>query len=1038
MTPKSLKTNRESFRKIGSLLLLLVLVFGPGSAFSALASQEVTGTIEGTLKDPSGAVIPNATVTAASERNTVNTTSNDEGVYRFNNLQPGLYTITASGTGFGSVKRDNVTVELGRTLQVNFELKPVGAGETVTVTASDEPIVDVSSTKTATNITQQEIDVLPKTRNFSSLINVAPGTREESKAGGFQIDGASGSENRFVVDGLDVTRVFGGQLGNSKNIPFDFVKEVQVKSAGYEAEFGGATGGVVNVVTRGGTNDWRGEAKIEYTSDRFRAEDNPQLRLKPTAPTTQADYLFNPAGKDETRQVDPVFSIGGPILKDKLWFFGSYAPSFFRRTRNLDLVNVVTGAPSETVINSRPIDYTQRNDYSLMRLDFSPWSKLQVNGSFINSGVKTTGPALQGFQTTSATLFNNQRLEFQGGYTPSWQLATNVTWTPTSKLVITGRIGRNYLNDKGGNYDIPVGVNRHTIVNPCPTSKFNCLPGSTSVGSDIASNNITQFDITKRTNYSFDASYIARVFGQQHVFKGGYQANRLFNTILNERSGGFTQIYFDKAYGGERGTFGYYDINIFGLEGSASSTNQGIFVQDAWQIHRRVTLNLGVRFENEYLPAYPVNLANHPSLSASDLEARKDKVINFGWGDKIAPRLGAAWDVFGDGRMKVYGSFSLFYDTMKYDLARGSGGGEFWIQNVFTLDTLDFASINLNNTPGRKLDGPIDLRLPSIGESDPPGVDPDIRPMREREYTIGSDYAWGRDLLFSARLTRKELDYAIDDLGRAVPGVGEAFSIGNPGFGIGESFYHFPKALREYTGLELRVDKRFSNNWYANISYIYSKLYGNYGGLASSDEDGRANPNVNRYFDNLALAFDNFGRVLNGRMGTDRPNTFKAFASYQLNWKRMTTDIGGSQFIYQGTPITTSAGVNIDGSKFNVFPNGRGDLGRTPWYTQTDLIVNHTVRYDERIAFRFSLNVLNLWDERNVLGRYTGAQDNRINGMTEQGQDVFYDTPEQFINGNGDFFARQKAQGIQISPRFNLPYQFQAPREARFSVGIIF
>jgi antitoxin (DNA-binding transcriptional repressor) of toxin-antitoxin stability system len=337
MTPKSLITNRESIRKIGSLLLLLVLVFGPGSAFSALASQEVTGNIEGTLKDPSGAVIPNATVTAANAQRTFTATTNDEGMYRFNNLQPGLYTITATNTGFGSVKRDDVTVELGRTLQVNFEMKPVGAGETVTVTASDEPIVDVTSTKTATNITQQEIDVLPKTRNFSSLINVAPGTREESKAGGFQIDGASGSENRFVVDGLDVTRVFGGQLGSSKNIPYDFVKEVQVKSAGYEAEFGGATGGVVNVVTRGGTNEWHGEGKIEYTSDRFRAEDNPTLRLKPTNPLNQAEYFFNPKGKDETRQVDPVFSIGGPILKDKLWFFGSYAPSFYRRQRNLDL-----------------------------------------------------------------------------------------------------------------------------------------------------------------------------------------------------------------------------------------------------------------------------------------------------------------------------------------------------------------------------------------------------------------------------------------------------------------------------------------------------------------------------------------------------------------------------------------------------------------------------------------------------------------------------------------------------------------------------
>jgi hypothetical protein len=1048
MTPKSLIRNRESFRKIGSLLLLMVLVFGPGSAFSALAAQEVTGNIEGTLKDPSGAVVPNATVTAVSEQRTLNTTTNDDGSYRFNNLQPGVYTVTASGTGFGTIKRENVTVELGRTLQVNFELKPVGAGETVTVTASDEPIVDVTSNKIATNVTQQEIDILPKTKAFSSIINVAPGTREESNNGGFQIDGASGSENRFVVDGLDVTRVFGGTLGSTKNIPYDFVKEVQIKSAGYEAEFGGATGGVINVVTRSGSNDFHGEVRFDYSNEHFRAEDNPSLRRQLTD-VTKAEYFFTPTGKDKTRLFAPTFSFAGPVWKDKLWFFTAYAPEFNRRVRQLDFIEVVTGSPRETTLNSRRINGTQKNDYFIGKIDYSPWSKLQLNGSFINSPAKTEGPPTLltnpptfPLQTTATAAFNNPRYEFQGGYVPAWQAAFNANWTPTSNLVVSARIGRNYLNDKGTNYDIPALTVWPRIMSPCPTNKFACVPGSNAIGNPIiTTNSLTLFDITKRTNYNFDASYIARAFGQQHVFKGGYQRSNLFNDILNENSGGYVNFFYDQAYPlseteSVRGQFGYYTTNVQGLAGKASSTNQAIFLQDQWQIHRRVTLNLGVRFENEFLPAYPIDLSRHPSLSESSLESRPDKLVNFGWKDKIAPRIGAAWDVFGDGRLKAYGSYSVFYDVMKYDLARGSGGGEFWLINVYRLDQLEFRGITPENHPGAFIDGPIDNRLPSLGDEDPPGIDPNLKPMREHEYTVGADYAASRDLLFSARLTRKNLDRAIDDIGRSVVGVGELYTVGNPGFGIGESFYHSAKAVRRYTGLELRVDKRFSNHWYSNVSYIYSRLYGNYGGLASSDEFGRSNPNINRYFDNLALSYDNFGNLANGLLPTDRPNTFKAFGSYQFNWlKRMTTDIGASQFVYQGTPISTSVSILIPGgSPFSVLPNGRGDLGRTPWYTQTDFIVNHRIRYDERIAFKFQVNVLNLFDERNVLGHFTGGQGNP--NLLVSGQSVAYARPEDYINGNGDIFNRIKTQGRIVDPRFNLPFQFQNPREARFAVGI--
>src|SRR5262245_15581441 len=258
---------RKQCRTLGSVTLLLMLVLAQsGPALSTLAAQEVTGSIRGEVRDQQGAVVQGAAVTASSAQRSFKATTDKDGLYRFGELPPGVYTVSANAGGFAESRVENVAVELGKTLNVVVELKAAGASDTVTVSGASEPIVDVTSTKVATNVTQEQIAVLPKGLNFSSIINVAPGTREEMNAGGFQIDGASGSENRFVVDGLDVTRVFGGMLGSTKNVPYDFVKEVQIKSAGYEAEFGGATGGVINVVTRSGANDWHGELRADFTN----------------------------------------------------------------------------------------------------------------------------------------------------------------------------------------------------------------------------------------------------------------------------------------------------------------------------------------------------------------------------------------------------------------------------------------------------------------------------------------------------------------------------------------------------------------------------------------------------------------------------------------------------------------------------------------------------------------------------------------------------------------------------------------------------
>jgi outer membrane receptor protein involved in Fe transport len=1019
----------------------LILVLLP----SLTIAQEQTGNIQGVVKDRSGAVVPSAEITAASAQRTVSAVSDEIGYYRFLNLPPGVYTITAKMTGFQPVIRENVTLALGRTLQVNFDLVPAGTAETITVTGQ-EVIVDVSSSKTATSITESQIDLLPKGLNFSSILSMAPGTLDESKSGGFQIDGASGSENVFIVDGVEVTRVFGGTLGSTKNIPLNFVKEVQVKSAGYEAEFGGATGGVVNVVTKGGTNDFHGELRLEYTSDSFRGRDNPTLRLSPYDPTrVKTEMFYNPYGKDKTGFWNPNFSLSGPVIKDKLWFFGAYAPQYNTTQQTTQLIKpIATGDTTTTVLKERLFNTSSRNDYGLGRLDFAATSKLTLYGSYNWSPYKSTGRTI-GSQVSSSATFDDPGYALQGGFVPSWQVSFGANYAATPKLILSFRGGKTYLNDKDGAYNIPTGIQRNIVSVACSAALYgSCPAGTTTTGNlNIAADTTTLYDITNRWNLNGDATYITKFLGQQHMFRGGYQTNLLSNKVFYGTTMPRVNLYYGSSYLGKTGKYGYYATYAFARSGDVSSNNKGFFLQDQWQMHKRVTLNLGVRFENEYIPPYPISAAGHPDLSPDLIKQGNTIPISFGWGQKIAPRIGGAWDVLGNNKLKISGSWSVFYDTMKYDLPRGSFGGEVYLREWRTLETLTPPTLALpygTGGPGTLIRGPIDYRYPSNvwGPNDRPGIDPNLHPMKEHEYTGTVEYSLTPTLSLSGRFTRKALDYAIDDVGGTDAKGNEVYTIGNPGYGATVDFFNppTPKAVRQYTGFEFRLDKRFSKNFMGNFAWVNSKLYGNYGGLASSDEEGRSNPNANRYFDLPELVYDTHGQAYLGRLATDRPNTIKMFGAYQFNWnvhgKAMATEIGVNQYLYQGIPIQTKLREDTGNGGDYIYPEGRGDMGRTPFYANTDLQFTHYWKIGENAKIRVAFNVVNLFNAHTTTNIYPNYIDEGVSGP------VTYSGLSDLLKSNGDWKARVAKQGLKLDPRYGQASSWQRPREMRWSFGFTF
>lgn len=1158
-----------------------------------LPAQETTGGLQGTVKDPSSAVISKASIELTGSTLVGSKTAQTDatGYYRFANLPPGEYTVTVRAAGFSELRRDGIAIEIGHVPTLDLTLA-IGAASTVVEVNAAAPIIDVTSTQNRTNLTEDVLNNEPHGYSFQSVIQFAPMARNEPLGGsltngtpnggtggalpgssgngnafGYSVGGAADSENGYLVEGQDTEQLSGGY--SKANVPFQFIQEVEIKSSGIEAEYGGALGGVVNVVMKKGSNGYHGSLFSSYESNGLDADNNGvYLRYDPTSVGNRgfdaAAQEYNPS-KDHFRIVQPGFTVGGPIVKDRLWFFFGFAPQFNSVAKNVNFGASDGGAGIQYFTQDR------QQYYGNGRLDATLTQKIRVFGSWLYQDARETGANLPVSDPINAeTSYQNVSISsplssFSHGIgwsapNSTYNTGADITVSPT--IVATTRFGYFFENyhDFGWQTTTP-NLLWNTNGVGAVDNAGNPLPAGLQLtgGAQTApyTPQFTPLNANKHIQFDQDVAFFKSGWGGTHNIKLGYQLNRLENVISQNGSvplafvnvgkgDGYSQKTsigtancqaLENEWGPCAGQYGFLVVQDFAtvLTLPVVDWNHAFFAQDSWTVGHGLTLNLGLRVEKEDLPVPP---GLTPNGFASP------RAIDFSWGDKIAPRLGAAWDPMRNGKMKIFGSYGVVNDVMKLLMAQISWGGQGYNQCSYALGpdasggfsvsdidlvfkngracpsglTTQGANFASGSTPQSLTDAGTGISLIENANFRPwEPVAPGVKPYRQHEYVAGLDYQLAKDWALEARYDRRRLDHVIEDSSLADPVAGEEYAIVNPGEGVNRTIDGYasflqslgsslgpgvlpfnssgtfgscptcppmPRPIRDYDGIEIRLTKSTSKGWAGMFSYTWSRLWGNYTGLTTTDQNdgdqaGRNSPDTSRAFDEPFFYYAASGRSSDGLLPTDRPNALKGNLYYQLPWKGMTTTFGMFQFAYQGTPMSSyidlaSAIGTIPYESGYIYGRGQwvnasadpvtGDITlgepyarRTPWFTQTDFNLAHAFKVnknDDREILRFEANVTNLFNQHSVVQYYEGLnsqyfEDPLHPGLVStasgpapvsltSGADLYkilesgYD-PQQWINGNGGLVPR-----VTLSSQYGKPNQYQLLRNMRLGVNFTF
>jgi hypothetical protein len=825
-------------------LLALSLALGCyltlASTEQTLVAQETTGGLQGTVKDPSGAVLPRATITVTAPTlvGSKVTTSDASGFYHFANLPPGTYAVKVEAPGFDTLQQAGLVIEVGHLPTVDLTLK-IGATTNIIEVSAAAPLIDVTTDTTHTNITEDVVQNIPHGTSFQSAIQFAPSARNEPLEGmsqfsigngngatspgsgssgnayGFSIAGGADSENAYLVEGQETANLIAGY--SHTNVPFDFIDEMVVDTSGVQAEHGGALGGVINVIMQKGTNVLHGSIWGQFNDDALNGSPRSEPRYDPNGsfnPNTDVTYQSYQPKRYHTSDVFPGFRVGMPLIKDRLFLFAAFSPEWSDEERTVTYNHAF---PSTYPFQNGKLSFGQNTQtyYTNLRADAALGTKIHVFGSVLDQGQRQSGENLP-FGDSVNGLFNVSSsvnpigFEHSLGYSaPNATYNVGLDYSATPSIILTSRFGYFFENyhDLGypttGEIDsfFGSGVGGTTVDG---TSLPADLQEPNGYFNQPSSQTYTIYDADKRTQFDQDVSVTKSGRWGTHQIKFGYQLNRSNNNIYQRWPAPEVEIFpggsanyspagstgaancaaveADEDTDNCTGQYGYVIISDYGTKGQATSFNHAFYGQDAWTIGKGLSINFGLRVEKENVPSEN-NAAGLPT-----------NPIEFGWNDKIAPRFGFAWDPRQNGKMKIFGGYGSFTDMMKLNVAIGSFGGQYWQNCAYALNDPDLTDVapvfdsnfRYCNATTANFGGatpPGLVFLESLNNRGTEGVVPGLKPYRQHDTDFGVDYEINSTTSFEARWDRRRLDHVIEDAALFDPSGNEIFTIVNPGEG---------------------------------------------------------------------------------------------------------------------------------------------------------------------------------------------------------------------------------------------------------------
>jgi len=973
----------------------------------ALYAQDyTTGIIDGIVQDEGGHPIAGATVVVDSNFGVHRTgATDDKGYFRAPRLPIGQYSVSVSADGYVDLADQTVHVYIGGSAAFTFTLESLaGVMEEVTVIGTRRGAWDFASTATGISVDVVELaENFPVQRNLTDIAWFAPGTTPGDEAFGnlASFSGGSVAENAYYVNGMNVTN-FRWSRGSSV-VPFEFYEQVEVKTGGYQAEFGRSIGGLTNSVTKSGSNKLHGGIYVVYEPEFLRAgrkDIEPENRWK---------------SLDEEDNFELIGELSGPIIKDRLFFYALYNMRHNRAER-------VWSFEKRYVIDNDP--------FWGAKIDFVPWDGHHFEATFWSDETTVTRTHyefnLDGLPRDEVDGTEEEELIgksfFDSGGRNEIYRYTGVfsDWFTLSALYGKNRFEE---TERTPNDGFPVIVER-------VTNAFNTIPIGNWTSEGVARAHDT------RTAWRVDADFYFDLMGGHHVRTG---ADREDLTALDSWSYSGGEYWRYQMCRNPRGCFGgqlaegdeFVFHEVYDSFGTFETTQTAAYIQDSWEFLDNWRLNVGLRNET---------FDNRNALGETFIKADR----------QLAPRLGLIWDPHGDGSQRVtafYGRYYMPIAAMVNILMAGafSGSNEFLRHNGFE------ARDPVTDLPtGVDYDNP--LRTTAYGDGtvgDPSTIkDQTVDPMYLDEFILGYEHLFANQVTVGVRAMYRELGRVIEDIGINPAMVAWAvengyayddvswiinpalapinYVLGNPGTGMrvatdwltddGSLVWMdltaeqlgYPKPKREYKALEFTFSRPFDGVWELDGSYTWSTVRGNTEGMVKSDT-GNGWPGFTGDWDLVGVMLN-----ADGPLPTENEHRLKLWGSWQpLNWLRI-----GGRYTLQSPRKFGCRGVLPDGTfddplrnewegRYNIIywfcggqPTPRGSQLEADWLSNLDLSFTLLPDFGNALPGQFQLRL----DVFNVF------KSSAVNDLVERG--------EQYV-GPG--------QGIQ-NPYYGAPTAYQTPR----------